>query len=416
MKKILSCKLIALVLILVMLAGLALSGCGMGAAAYSEQQNFITIGVVCPLSGDLAPYGEGTLEMEEEALSEINEGEGLYIDTLQRKLKVRFAVADSRSTSDGAKEAAKQLIEKEGAKLVICSSGTKTALAAAEVCEENKVPFFSVGADPDQWLAQGPFEYCFNCAASQGERIAALGDVWAENGITSVGFMAMQSDSADVFGETLAAYCNENGISFTDSGRLDPAAPNYSGAVKTLAKAEVQALICYMNPAEFSLAWQTSDIKGLSLSMCILESAPFFAGEAAAISPGAEIQGFFRAADWDRKYPFQSSLTDETCSELAIRWEDQFLTPASELLAYKHASAEVAVNALKLAMALDAESICSAARSLNVDTVLGTVDFDDKGISIIPCSVQQWYFDVPTASWAKELYSHSRLKDVEFEE
>ncbi len=408
-------KLVAGLLMLAVLTVSVLAGCGQG-KTYATQKNYITIGCVLPLSGELAPYGEGSLETEEAAVAEINENDGVYIDTLQRKLKIRFVVADSASTAEGAAQAVKKLVEEDNADVLISTGGTLTSVAAAKACEELKVPFFSVGADPDFWKAAGPFRYCFNCDSSNEARIEALSDLWNQYGITSIGFMAEASYEADAFGKALSAFCSANGYTLTDTGLLDPTSPNYSDAVQKLSDGSVEVLICYMSGENFSRAWQQGDIRGLGLEMCILESDPLFAGDIAGVAPGTDIQEFYTVTDWDRKYPFTSSLTDETGTDLANWWEGLFLSNASEQLAHKHVCTEIAVGAIKLAMALDADSICSAARSLDIDTLMGLVDFDENGLSTYPCSVLRWSFDVPTVSWTRELASHSRLTDVEFDE
>ena len=77
---------------------------------------------------------------------------------------------------------------------------------------------------------------------------------------------------------------------------------------------------------------------------------------------------------------------------------------------------EIAIDAVKRAMALDAEDVISAAGSMNVDTVLGVVDFDQTNTCVLPCSVLKWTYNTATLSWEKELASHTQLKDVEFDE
>ena len=106
MKNKFTLKCITAILILSLLAVSILTGCG-ESGTYATQKNYITIGVVASLTGELAGYGEGTLETEEAAVAAINEEEGVYIDTLQRKLKIRVIVADSKSTYFGAQDAAK---------------------------------------------------------------------------------------------------------------------------------------------------------------------------------------------------------------------------------------------------------------------------------------------------------------------
>ena len=415
MKKTTRIKTILACLLLAVMTCAVVSGCG-ESGTYATQKNFITIGCVCPLTGDLADYGEGSLETEEAAVAAINENGGLYIDTLERKLKVRFVVADSESTKEGAKIAATKLIEEDNVDVMICSSGTMTVNAVAEICEKSEVPCFCVNAETEEWLANGPYEYCFNCSYDYESRIEALADVWTEKGITSVGLLATQSEEADRFAEVLADYCKENDLKYTDPGRLESVNPDITKAVKALSDGEVQCVICFMDCKTFSKVFTEGSIHELSLSMCVLMTTDLFVRDITALKEGSEIQEFYTVACWDKKYPFESSLTDEDGAVLGLWWEDTFLSTSSELLGYKHGSAEIAIDAVKLAMALDSESIASAARSLNVDTLLGLVDFDQSGSCLLPSSVIHWSYDGATASWVSELASHSQLKDVEFED
>lgn len=403
-------------MILMMFACAALSACG-DAGTYATQKNFITIGCVCSLTGELAEYGEGSLETEEEAVEAINEGGGVYIDTLGRKLKVRFVIADSKSTEAGAKEAAEQLIGEEHVDVMICSSGAETALPVASVCEAEKVPFFSVNCDSGDWIAAGAHKYAFNCAADNLSRIAAFQDVWQEREITSVGLLATQSPEADRFAADLAAFCKANNLKLSDPGRLNLASGKFGAAVQALARTKVKAVICYMSADEFSVLWKEGSLKEVGYDMCILVNDHILASETQKIVPGAEIKEFYTATSWDATYPFASSLTEEDGAQLGRIWDKQFLSQSSEITGFKHASVELAVASVKLAMALDADTIRSAAESLSEDTVLGVVDFDEKtNNSVLPCSVLKWNYEPRTVSWSKELISHAQLgEDVEFE-
>lgn len=401
-------------LLLGMLISAVLSGCG-ESGIYATQKNFITIGCVCPLSGDLANYGEGTPEAQEEAVRALNENEGLYIDTLQRKLKVRFLVADSCSTEEGAKAAAQQLITQENVDVMICHSGNLTAKAVASVCEQEKVPFFSVNAEMDEWVEDAPYAYSFNCAVDQRARLLALADVWEEKEITSVGLFAVQSEEAARFAQALSDFCDEYGYDFTNPGFIETEA-DYAKAAKTLAKEKVESVVCFMDAEDFSAAFEITEVRTMGHEMCVLVNNHLFARDIEIIKNGAMIKELYTLTAWNKNYPFESSLTEENSGALGLWWEDRFLSSCSELLGYQHGCVEIAVDALKLAMALDADSIVSAAKNMEIDTVLGQIAFDKNNTFRLPCSVLHWTFDASTVSWKKELVSHAQLLDVEFDE
>ena len=410
-------KTIIFGVILMMFACAALSACG-DAGTYATQKNFITIGCVCPLSGELAGFGEGSLEMEEAAVKTINENGGVYIDTLERKLKLRFVIADSASTEAGARAAAEKLIGEEHVDLMICSSGAETALPVAGVCEEKKIPFFSMNCENDIWVASGAHNYAFNCGVDHRSRLNAFYDVWQEKEIESIGLLATPSEDAERFAAGLTAFCEEKELKLTDPGRLDLASGKFGAQVRTLSKAKVKAVICYMSPEEFSTLWAEGSLRLVGYDMCILVNDHFLMSETEKIVPGAEIKEFYTATCWDKTYPFTSSLTDEENVDIARFWDDHFLSQSAEITGLKHANVELAVSAVKLAMALDADTIRSAAKSLNENTVLGLVDYDEtNNSSVLPCSVLKWTYEARTASWTKELISHKQLgEDVVFEE
>lgn len=407
-------QIAAAIFAVILCAGAVLSGCAKNSA--EDSQKYITIGCVAPLTGELSAFAEGSLETEEAAVAELNESGGIYIDTLEKKMKICFTIADSASTADGAKEAAKKLIEEEHADVVICSSGSLTAVAAAVVCEASKVPFFAVGAEQDLWKYFGPYQYCFDCAYDNESRFLALKDMLNARNLSSVGLLSVKADSTEIFTNALSEFCKNNGLAFTAAEPLDPNMPDYQKAAAALSAAKPDALICYMDGSDFSKAFSEGGLSGLGIPFVALLFDDLYAGDLTKLEHGNDIKEFYTVTTWDRKYPFTSSLTDETASELALWWESNFMSTPSALTGEKHAAAEIAVDAMKLAMAMDPEAIASAARSLNVDTTLGLVDFDGEGSSILPCSVIQWSYDPMTLSWSRELVSHSQLIDVEFDE
>lgn len=88
----------------------ALCLCSCESAPKTSKKNYVTIGRICPMTGEFAEYAEGTLETEKAAVEELNQNGGIFIDALEKKLMVRYLLRDSGSTERGAKEAALQLI------------------------------------------------------------------------------------------------------------------------------------------------------------------------------------------------------------------------------------------------------------------------------------------------------------------
>lgn len=108
----------------------------------------ITIGILAPLSGPLALFGESIEKGAQTALKVINDAGG--IKSKSRRLGLR--VYDTRSSADLAGEFLKKLREKDGAKVVIGTATKEAALMAAKMANETKTPFI--------YLANGALMTC----------------------------------------------------------------------------------------------------------------------------------------------------------------------------------------------------------------------------------------------------------------
>lgn len=401
-----------IIIALALSAVLVMTGCTTG-SSYATQKNFITVGCVCPLTGELSKYGEGSLQIEEDAVKEINENGGLYIDDIERKLKIRFVIRDSQSTKEGAKEAARGLIEEDNIDVMICSSGIETAIPVSGVCEEYKLPCFITGADLDIWNAEGPFEYCFNSSATLDARFQAIYDAMLQSGASSIGLVAKDERAGYIFADKLERFCQAAKIGYNGAFYLNENSRNIAG----FGGRNGQALICYMDGEMFNSAWEHNGLNSVPAAMYILADDCVFPSDLDSIKAGTDVKTVYTTACWDRIYSFGSSLTEEDGPALALAWEDEYVSPVPEALGLKHAAVEVMVDALKLAMSVDAESVVSAALSLKTDTVVGEVDFNEEHGSPLPCSIFKWTYDVSAGEgvWIKELVSAARVGGLEIE-
>lgn len=97
-----------------------------------DQSNEISIGLVLPLSGHLAPAGKLMKEGYDLALDEINAAQ---IGNTQLK----FIVEDSTSTPEGAVEDFKKLIHEDGVSIIIGPASSSATKAAFPVARDNQI-------------------------------------------------------------------------------------------------------------------------------------------------------------------------------------------------------------------------------------------------------------------------------------
>lgn len=97
-----------------------------------DQSNEISIGLVLPLTGHLAPAGKLMKEGYDLALDEINAAQ---IGNTQLK----FIVEDSTSTPEGAVEDFKKLIHEDGVSIIIGPASSSATKAAFPIARDNQI-------------------------------------------------------------------------------------------------------------------------------------------------------------------------------------------------------------------------------------------------------------------------------------
>ena len=110
---------------------------GNGAAADSD---VIKIGVIAPLTGDVAQYGVAVKEGVELKVAEINNAGGV------NGKKIELIVADSKGDSQEAVNIFKKMVSQDKVNLVIGEVISSASLAIADLAQNAKVPMISASA------------------------------------------------------------------------------------------------------------------------------------------------------------------------------------------------------------------------------------------------------------------------------
>ncbi len=373
--------------------------CSCASAPKTSKKNYVTIGRICPMTGEFAEYAEGTLEAEKAAVEELNQSGGIFIDALEKKLMVRYLLRDSGSTEKGAKEAALQLIEEENVDLIIVTHSDSTVLPVAKICEEKQVPCFCADAEETLWLEQGQHRYSFLISAGIEEQMEAFLPVWQEKAITSLVILTDHAPSEEGFADKAVKYCAANRITAKSVNLSE----NY---VKALQDAKADALLCVLDTDDYLDTVRTIHDAGVELksSMLVNEHLYYEALEKDTLS--SAFDQTYTAEAWAPSFSSTSSLTRQNGKDLLDWWNSEYITPCPESLGYKHGVVEVTVEALKRAMALDSDSIIKAAEELNLDTVLGLVHFDQNHFATVSCAASQWVYEphsVDKSKWSQIL-------------
>ena len=113
--------------------------------------------------------------------------------------------------------------------------------------------------------------------------------------------------------------------------------------------------------------------------VCTVAKAALFEEDVAAVGADRLCSEVW----WTTEYPYVSSISGESCEEIGQQWlkltKDSYV---SALAGYDYANVEILYQILKEAKSLDIEKLCAAADTLDTETVIGRVRFNEQHYSV----------------------------------
>lgn len=178
--------LLWLVVLVLIVGGFVLYGSKGGEKASTEP---IKIGVMVPLTGDGAYYGEPARNIYQMAVEEINAAGGV------NGRNIELVIEDSKCNGKDATNAAQKLINVDQVQVIIGGFCSSESLAAVPLAAEKKVALFSPGSSsPDLTGASPYFFRNYPSDASQGKILAEI--AFSQKGWKTVAVMQEQTDYA----------------------------------------------------------------------------------------------------------------------------------------------------------------------------------------------------------------------------
>lgn len=141
-----------LLVILILVSATLVYGCGQKATEGTKEgenaespegkdesgaQETIKIGLIAPITGDVATFGESTKNAVDLAAKQVNEKGGI----LGKKIEIVWE--DDGNDPVQAGNAARKLITQDKVVAIVGSVSSKCSLTVAPICQENKIPMIS---------------------------------------------------------------------------------------------------------------------------------------------------------------------------------------------------------------------------------------------------------------------------------
>ena len=382
-----------------------------GGGSTASSGDTIKVGVVYPQTGALAAFGDGTEEMYGYAVSEINAAGGVTVDGTQKQIELVFA--DSQSDATKASEAANNLISSNGVQIMLTAKTADTTVPVAAACERAGIVCLSVDT-PDEAWATSDYQYSFHAGFNTENELNSFKDAWDAAGISGGKVAVMHA--TDTEGQTMinaiSEFCEANGYTAYDPGAYNSGDTDYTSIINNIKNEACDAVVGVMLTSDFGTFFSQLKSSGYMPAVTTVAKATLFKSDVDAAGADGLADGLCSEVWWTASHPYISSISGETCEDIADVWME--LMPsydyAPATAGYDYANVEILYNVLQNAGSLSADALVQAANDLNIETVIGPVDFNDQHYSVQPLVTGQWIYN-EDGTWTQEIIANTQVPD-----
>jgi len=340
----------------------------------------IKIGFVTPQTGAIALFGtpdKYCVERWQEAVVDgLVCGDG-------KKHPITILVQDSQSDTNRASQVAGDLITNDKVDIIMAASTADTCVpvatqaeALACPCFTNDCPwqayFFGRGGDP----AVG-FKWTYHAFWGLEDIIGTFMAMWAGMHTNKVAIGMWPNDAdGNVWADPKMGFPSvmvPAGYTIAYGGGYANGTEDYTAIITQAKSAGAEILTGVPIPPDFPVMWNQMLQQGFKPPVATVGRALLFPLGLEAIGPTG--YGLSTEVWWTPKHPFKSSLTGETCQQLADDFEKRTGFQWTQPLLH-YGVFEVAVDALKRTSNVDdKEVVVAAIASTKMETIGGAVDF-----------------------------------------
>ncbi|MCF8095332.1 MAG: ABC transporter substrate-binding protein, partial [Desulfobacteraceae bacterium] len=169
--------------------------------------------------------------------------------------------------------------------------------------------------------------------------------------------------------------------------------------ISSFKKEKVEILTGSLIAPDLTTFWRQSHRSGFIPKIATIGKALLFPSALEALG-GNLGHGLSMEVWWSRYHPFKSSLTGEKSSDICDDWEKETNRQWGPPIGFKHAGYELVYDVLKRAQTLDKKALRKTIAKTNLNTIIGTIKFNEQNYSETPLVGGQW---VKGEKWPFEL-------------
>jgi branched-chain amino acid transport system substrate-binding protein len=340
----------------------------------------IKVGFVTPQTGAIALFGtpdKYCVERWQEAVKDgLVCGDGMLHP-------VSILVQDSQSDTNRAAQVAGDLITNSKVDVIMAASTSDTCVPVADQAEALACPcftndcpwqayFFGRGGD-----AAVGFHWTYHAFWGLEDIIGTFKSMWDGMNTNKV-VAGMWPNDADgnVWADPKQGFPSvliPAGYTIAYGGGYNNGTEDYTSIITTIKKAGAEILSGVPVPPDFPVMWNQMLQQGFKPPVATVGRALLFPLGLEAIGPTG--YGLSTEVWWTPQHPFKSSLSGETCAELAADFETRTGFQWTQPLLH-YGVFEVVVDALKRTNNVDdKEAVVTAISTTKMQTLGGNIDF-----------------------------------------
>jgi branched-chain amino acid transport system substrate-binding protein len=354
----------------------------------------IKVGVVLPLTGEQAKFGEIEKNSFLMALEEVNKGGGI------NGRPVELLIEDDTGKPDVGRSAVEKLVSQD--KVIFLTGGYSSSVtyAICQMAQQRKIPFLVTTGSADDITEKG-WNYVFRINPAVSEYPAALMSFLKE--VVQPKTVAVLYENS-LFGQsgskTFIKECEAAGYKVLMKEGYEHGAVDFKPILIKVKAAQPD--LVYMISYVMDAGLLVRQAKELDLN------PKLFVGGAAGFTLPEFVQNAADAAEhvfsadlWTPNLPYPGA------KEYFDKYKAKFKTPTEYHGAEAYASMEVVADVLKRAKELTPEGVREALLATDVKTVFGPVKFISYGKKTqqnkLPTYLVQWQKGVLETVWPKNV-------------
>lgn len=356
----------------------------------------VKVGIILPLSGSKASFGEIEKNSFEMALEKINAEGGIN----GKKLELIFE--DDTGRPDVARSAAEKLITKDQVVMLGGGYGSSESFAVAGVAQQNGIPFL-INTGSDNKITEQGWDYIFRLNPPASEYPEAL-----ESFLTdvvkpkTVAILYENTNFGSSSSKSFAKTCERLGIKVLMNEGYEHGGVDFKPLLVNVKNAnpDLVYMVSYVMDAAL-LMRQSMELR--------VEPKLFVGGGAGFTLPefpknaGKAANMVYSATLWYQTLPYPGA------SEYYGDYVKRYGKPTEYHGAEAYAAAQVIADVLKRAKSMSREDVKAALAATDVKTVFGPVKFIsyDKmtNQNKLPTYLVQWIDGKLELVWPKEIAS-----------